>query len=294
MRIGRERQFAELAGGVAPKAKGRRGRKPGRQPAKAEAKPAQSPGRLAKAKPAAKARAARAAKRRAAKGDRDDCRKPDNERAIMTGKVDQSTPASPEAAPPAAIPMDARIYVIRGERVMLDSDLAEVYGVETGALNRAVDRNQERFPDEFAFRLRDEEWQILKCQIGTSSSWGGRRSSPRVFTEYGATALSMILNSDQAVAASKQIIRAFVRLRRVLDANRELARRIDELNARFEKRTGEDNLRFQAIFKELKRLALGYDSDTAKPKERIGFRPNKERGTEGDGRQQGQAKRKRG
>jgi len=187
--------------------------------------------------------------------------------------------------------MDARIYMVRGERVMLDSDLATVYEVETKALNRAVERNIGRFPEEFAFRLKSEEWEILKCQIGTSSSWGGRRRAlPRVFTEYGATAVSMILNSERAVAASKQIIRAFVRLRRVLDANKELARRIDELNARFEKKTGEDMLRFHAIFKELKRLALGYDEEEAKPKGRIGFKTNEER--EAERRGQGRAKRK--
>jgi hypothetical protein len=97
----------------------------------------------------------------------------------------------------APSPISDRIHAVRGRQVMLDSDLAEVYGVETGALNRAVDRNQKRFPDAFAFHLTAEEWNDLKCQIGISSSWGGRRRAlPRVFTEYGATALSMILSPE--------------------------------------------------------------------------------------------------
>jgi len=200
--------------------------------------------------------------------------------------------ANAPARSEAASPVDARIYLIRGERVMMDSDLAVVYEVETKALNRAVERNIERFPEEFAFRVTGEEWENLKCQIGTSSSWGGRRRSlPRVFTEYGATAVSMILNSERAVTASKQIIRAFVRLRRVLDANKDLARRIDELNARFEKKTGDDAVRFHRIFEELKRLALGYDEEEAKPKGRIGFKTNEEREVERKERQ-GRAKKK--
>ena len=121
---------------------------------------------------------------------------------------------------PEDSPIDARIHTIRGERVMLDNDLADIYGVVTGALNRAVDRNERRFPEAFSFRLNEDEWENLKCQIGISSSWGGRRRAlPRVFTEYGAVALATVLNSDRAVAASIQIVQAFVRLRRVLDGN---------------------------------------------------------------------------
>ncbi|MDR1534287.1 MAG: ORF6N domain-containing protein [Planctomycetota bacterium] len=168
---------------------------------------------------------------------------------------------------------------MRGRRVMLDSDLAEVYGVETGALNRAVDRNQERFPDEFAFRVNAEEWDNLKCQIGISSSWGGRRRAlPRVFTEYGATALSMILKSERAVAASVQIIRAFVRLRHVLDANQALARRIEELAAK----VGDHDKAFAVVFEELKRLAV--DIAPERPRERIGFKANPDRAITGKGR----------
>ena len=195
---------------------------------------------------------------------------------------------------PSSVPLnhsfaDTRIYFVRGERVMLDSDLAEVYGVDTRNLNKAVDRNADRFPEEFAFRLTDDEWKNLMFQIGTSSLWGGRRKLPRVFTEHGTVMVASVLNSPFAVKASLQVVRAFVHLRRVLDANRELARRIDGLNARLEKKTGDDNLRFQSIFQELKRLALGYDAEEAKPKGRIGYRTNAERGMD-NGKQQGQRK----
>ena len=168
------------------------------------------------------------------------------------------------------------IYFIRNERVMLDSDLAAVYGVETGALNRAVSRNASRFPERFAFRLQQEEWESLRCQIGALNAGRGqhRKYLPHVFTEHGAVMLASVLNSDRAIAASIAVIDAFVRLRHLLDANRDLARRIEELNVRFEKKTGEDIVRFQAIFQELKRLALGYDEADAKPKGRIGFRTN--------------------
>lgn len=166
-----------------------------------------------------------------------------------------------------ASPLGARIHIVRGQSVMLDSDLAEVYEVETGALNRAVDRNAARFPDEFAFRLTAEEWEHLKCQIGISSAWGGRRRAlPRVFTEYGATALSMILKSERAVAASIRIIQAFVHLRRVMAANHELAQKIDALSAR----VGKHDKVFVAVFEELKRLAGVLPPET--PKGRIGYR----------------------
>ncbi len=174
-------------------------------------------------------------------------------------------------------PIDARIFHIRGERVMLDSDLAAAYEVATKALNQAVKRNEARFPPEFSFQLTQGEWDALRSQSVTSNvGRGGRRYPPRVFTENGAVALAMVLDSDRAVAASIQVVKAFVRLRRVLGANHSLARRIDELNVKFEKKTGEDAVRFHAIFQELKRLALGYDVAETKPKGRIGFRTEKD------------------
>ena len=95
------------------------------------------------------------------------------------------------------------IYVIRGHKVMLDNDLAELYGVTTGRLNEQVKRNIERFPEDFMFQLTQEEYEILKSQIATSRSWGGRRHPPNAFTEHGAVMLASVLNTDIAVQASK-------------------------------------------------------------------------------------------
>ena len=109
----------------------------------------------------------------------------------------------------------SRIYEIRGRQVMLDKDLAELYGVETGALNRAVKRNIERFPDDFMFQLTKEEHSILKCQIGISS-WGGARTLPYAFTEQGVAMLSGVLRSPTAVQVNIRIMRTFVAVRQYL------------------------------------------------------------------------------
>ena len=167
---------------------------------------------------------------------------------------------------PAPSHIDARIYRVRNHSVMLDSDLAELYGVATGNLNKAVDRNPDRFPEEFAFRLTDDEWRNLIFQIGTSSSWGGRRKVPRVFTEHGAVMLASVLNSSFAVKASIAVVNAFVRLRHVLDVNRELAQKIDELAAQ----VGDHRKAITVIFRELELLTQRRES----PGERIGFKIN--------------------
>ncbi len=180
---------------------------------------------------------------------------------------------------PAENPLyDYRIYTVRGEKVMLDSDLAGVYGVLTKALNQAVTRNERRFPPEFSFQLEQNEWDILRSQIVTLRSEHGkhRKYLPRVFTEHGAIMLASVLNSDRAITASIHVVQAFVRLRQLMETYMELSRRIDELNAKFEKHTGEDQVRFAAIFQELKRLALGFETAEAKPKGRIGFRTSKD------------------
>lgn len=111
------------------------------------------------------------------------------------------------------ISIESKILTLRGQKVMLDSDLAELYGVETRTLNQAVKRNKTRFPAEFMFRLTKEEWQNLKSQI-VISSWGGRRKLPLVFTEHGVTMLSSVLNSPRAIQINIQIIKAFIALRR--------------------------------------------------------------------------------
>ncbi|MBQ1812792.1 MAG: ORF6N domain-containing protein [Bacilli bacterium] len=111
------------------------------------------------------------------------------------------------------------IYKIRGVQVMLDSDLAKLYKVETKQLNRQVKRNIERFDKDFMFQLTNIEYQNLKCQIGTSNNYGGRRTLPYVFTELGVTTLASILHSEVAIKMSKKIIKAFVMMRRYISSD---------------------------------------------------------------------------
>jgi len=130
-----------------------------------------------------------------------------------------------------------RIHNIRGHRVMLDSDLAELYGVETKALTRAMKRNAGRFPEDFVFQLDKEEYANLRYQIGASKKWGGRRYMPYVFTEHGAIMLASVLNSERAIETSIFVVRAFVRMREILTVHKELARKVSELERRV---TGHD------------------------------------------------------
>jgi hypothetical protein len=130
---------------------------------------------------------------------------------------------------PAAF-IEHRIYLLRGQRVMLDSDLAALYEVETKALNRAVKRNPDRFPEDFMFQLTEEEATSLRCQIGTSNETrGGRRYFPYVFTELGVGMLSSVLNSKRAVQMNMTIMRAFAKLREVLASHKDLAREFERL-----------------------------------------------------------------
>jgi phage regulator Rha-like protein len=151
---------------------------------------------------------------------------------------------------------------------MLDKDLASLYQVETKALNRAVQRNIDRFPDDFMFQLRKDEEDNLKYQFGTSS-WGGKRKSSSVFTEQGVAMLSSVLKSDRAVQVNIQIIRTFTKLREILMENKTLAERLEKLETKYGKDTA-------TIFKALRYL-LKEDAKPKveeKPKERIGFRAN--------------------
>jgi ORF6N domain-containing protein len=127
-------------------------------------------------------------------------------------------------------PIEHHIYVIRGQKVMLDADLAALYAVETKMLNRAVQRNPERFPEHFMFQLTAEETAALRFQTGTSKTGrGGRRYLPYVFTEHGVVMLSAVLNSARAVQMSIMVVQAFVRLREMIAANKDLAARVDKL-----------------------------------------------------------------
>jgi hypothetical protein len=134
--------------------------------------------------------------------------------------------------------VESKILEIRGERVMLDRDLAEVYGVTTSGLNQAVKRNEERFPEDFAFQLTPEEIGNLKSQSVTSSSGhGGRRKPPWVFSEHGAVMVASVLNSPRAVEMSVFVVRAFVRLREFARGHAEIAKRLDALERKV---TGHD------------------------------------------------------
>ncbi len=122
----------------------------------------------------------------------------------------------------------SRIFLIRGQKVMLDSDLAELYGVTTSALNQAVKRNTDRFPPDFMFQMTDPEFSNLKSQFVTSS-WGGRRKLPLVFTEQGVSMLSSVLHSERAIQVNIAIMRAFVQIREMLSTHKELAYKLEKL-----------------------------------------------------------------
>jgi len=123
--------------------------------------------------------------------------------------------------------IESRIFFIRGQRVMLDADLAELYGVPTKALNQAIKRNVERFPDDFMFQLTAEEAANLRSQFVTSS-WGGRRYLPHAFTEHGALMLGNVLKSERAVEVSLMVVRAFARMRELVAGNEELAQKFSQ------------------------------------------------------------------
>ncbi len=158
--------------------------------------------------------------------------------------------------------IERRIYLVRSQKVMVDRDLAGLYQVETKALNRAVKRNRTRFPDDFMFQLTAEETQDLRCQIGTSS-WGGRRYRPYVFTEHGAVMLASVLNSKRAVDMSILVVRAFIMLREVMVIHKELARKVEILE-RNQKGHGRH---IAAIYDMLRQLI----APPAKPARKIGF-----------------------
>lgn len=123
----------------------------------------------------------------------------------------------------------SKIYLLRGQKVMLDSDLAEMYGVETRVLNQSVNRNADRFPEDFMFRLTEQEWTNLKSQ-NVTSSWGGRRKLPNVFTEHGVLMLSSVLNSEQAIAVNIRIMRVFTKLRESLLTNQDILLKLEQLD----------------------------------------------------------------
>jgi hypothetical protein len=161
-------------------------------------------------------------------------------------KAPPTMPTAPELIPAEAI--QQRILIVRGKRVLLDADLARFYGVGTRELNRAVSRNVDRFPDDFAFTLTAKESRILMFQFGTSrSGHGGSRKPARVFTEQGVAMLASVLRSSRAVAISVAIVRAFVRLRELLAGNRALAVKLAELERKLAAHDGAIRELFAAI-----------------------------------------------
>jgi len=173
------------------------------------------------------------------------------------------------------------VVLLRGEKVMVDSDLAELYGVETRALNQAVKRNLERFPEDFMFQLTAEETDALqrsrsqsvilpddahlKSQTVISKTGrGGRRTLPFVFTEQGVAMLSSVLRSPRAVEVNIAIMRTFVQLRRLMDTNRELARKIEALERKYDEQ-------FTIVFEAIKRLISDDAAAKARRKRSIGF-----------------------
>jgi len=159
--------------------------------------------------------------------------------------------------------IDSEIHLVRGQRVMLDSVLAEIYGVSTKRLNEQLKRNRKRFPADFAFQLTAQEFMNLKSQIATSSSHGGKRKPPWVFTEHGAIMLASVLKSDIAIQASVRVVRAFVRLREMVAANAQLAAKLKEL----ERRLDSHDEAIVDLFAALNRLL----EPPEKPKRKIGF-----------------------
>lgn len=162
------------------------------------------------------------------------------------------------------------ILLIRGQKVMLDTDLAALYGVTAKRLNEQVRRNIDRFPEDFMFMLTKKETEILRSQFATSSSWGGRRYRPLAFTEHGVAMLSSVLRSERAVQVNIAIMRAFVKLREMLASHRDLARRLDEMEKQYDEQ-------FKAVFDAIRELMKPAKRSRRKIGFLLGRRPEKRR-----------------
>lgn len=168
------------------------------------------------------------------------------------------------------------VHAVRGERVLFDADLAALYGVTTAALNQAVKRNKRRFPADFMFRLTTDEWRAIRSPMVSASArptmmsqivTSSRRklvAPPHAFTEQGVAMLSSVLRSPRAVEVNIAIMRTFVQLRRLMDSNRELARKIETMEKKYDER-------FAIVFDAIKRLIAEDEARKATPRRRIGF-----------------------
>jgi hypothetical protein len=157
--------------------------------------------------------------------------------------------------------IEHKIYIVRGQKVMLDSDLAELYGVTTKRLNEQVRRNADRFPNDFMFQLSSDEFESLRSHFATSSlKHGGRRYIPYVFTEHGALMAASVLNTPRAVEVSIYVVRTFVKLREMIASHKDLARKLNELEKKYDGQ-------FQIVFEAIRQLMTIEE----KPKRKIGF-----------------------
>ena len=161
-----------------------------------------------------------------------------------------------------------KIYYIRGQKVMVDSDLAKLYKVETKNLNKAVDRNIDRFPEDFMFQLTEAEFQSLRFQIGTSKR-GGRRYAPYVFTEHGVLMLSSVLNSQQAIQVNIRIMRVFARVRQILMDNTELRLEIEKIKGKLDNQDKNMEIVFRYLDELSSRIPV---QPEPQPRRRIGFK----------------------
>jgi hypothetical protein len=161
--------------------------------------------------------------------------------------------------------IEKAILLVRGQKILLDRDLAELYGVATKVLNQAVSRNRKRFPEDFMFKLTAQEAMASRSQFVTLKQGHNIKYLPYAFTEHGVAMLSSVLNSDRAVEVNIAIMRAFVRLREMMSTHKDLARKLDEI----ERKLGQHDQNFQAVFEAIRQLMA---PPVAPAKPRIGFR----------------------
>jgi hypothetical protein len=175
--------------------------------------------------------------------------------------------------------LDHLIHEIRGQKVMLDSDLARIYGVTTRALNQAVRRNRSRFPEDFAFQLIRQEFTNLMSQtVISSSGYGGRRKLPWVFTEHGSIMAATVLNSPRAVQMSVFVVRAFVKMRAALSDNRDLARKLAALEKELKERLGVHEAAIVTVLQRVMDIIDPPALPEPPPKKGIGFQVKERRG----------------
>ena len=161
--------------------------------------------------------------------------------------------------------IERSIRIIRGDKVILDEDLAAMYGVEVKRLNEQVRRNIERFPADFMFQLTNQEFKDLKSQFATSSQWGGRRTPPYAFSEQGVAMLSSVLHSPRAVKVNIEIMRTFVRLRQMLASHARLAQKLEQLEQKYDSQ-------FKIVFDAIRQMMQPEGGE----KESIGFKVEEE------------------